>query len=257
MRSIEERNQILELHAQGKNNCQISRILNIPRCTIRDIIKNRHSEKATRMPEKFIPENFSEEQRAAYAYILGQYLGDGCIDLGPRNVYRMRIASDCKYPNIIKEIKDKMQTILPSNKPLSNVVMNNGNPSCDHVTIYSKKLKDMFPQHALGKKHDREIKLTDWQQSIVNSYSREFIRGLIHSDGCRFFVTKANQYWYQFTNVSLDILYIYKETLDKLNVSHRTTKRKITGKMKHHSYNVITTRKNDVQILDSFIGPKT
>ena len=44
----------------------------------------------------------------------------------------------------VNEIKDKFKTILPNNNPLSNVVMHNGNPSCDHVTVYSKKLLDMF-----------------------------------------------------------------------------------------------------------------
>lgn len=42
-----------------------------------------------------------------------------------------------------------------------------------------------FPQHGPGRKHERKIALEDWQQQIVDTYPEEFVRGLIHSDGCR------------------------------------------------------------------------
>ena len=256
MRTLEERNKVMELHAQGKNNSQISRETGIPRRTIIDIVNNKYTKVAGKVPEKFDPENLAEEQKESYAYILGQYLGDGCIDLGPRNVWRMRIASDCKYPNIIQEVKDKIKTILPNNKPLSNVVKYNGNPSCDHITVYSKKLLDMFPQHGDGKKHDRKIILTDWQKSIIDVYAKAFLRGLIHSDGSRFFVTRDQKYRYQFTNCSEDIIEIYKQYMDKLQIKHYTCKKPITGKMTRHSYNVFTSNAESVAILDSFIGAK-
>ncbi len=43
----------------------------------------------------------------------------------------------------------------------------------------------MFPQDGPGKKHERPIALEPWQQEIVDAHPWEFIRGLIHSDGCR------------------------------------------------------------------------
>jgi intein-encoded DNA endonuclease-like protein len=137
--------------------------------------------------------------------------------------------------------------------------MNNGKESCDSITIYSKKIKDMFPQHGEKEKHSRLIKLEPWQENIVDKYPKDFLRGLIHSDGCRFIpkTTQDQNARYQFTNVSTDIIQLYCSTLEKLNISYSISQKAIKGKMKHHSYNVLTQRKECVQILDTFIGPKT
>lgn len=53
------------------------------------------------------------------------------------------------------------------------------------VIAYSQHWPCLFPQHGPGKKHERTIALEPWQQEIVDTHPREFIRGLIHSDGCR------------------------------------------------------------------------
>src|SRR5687767_8220379 len=37
----------------------------------------------------------------AYTYLLGLYLGDGCISSHPRGVFRLRIVLDLRYPGII------------------------------------------------------------------------------------------------------------------------------------------------------------
>ena len=44
---------------------------------------------------------------------------------------------------------------------------------------------DALPQHGPGLKHQRAIALEDWQQRIVDGYPWAFLRGLLHSDGCR------------------------------------------------------------------------
>jgi hypothetical protein len=48
MRTLEERRIVKELHAQGKNNSEISRITGISRRTVLDIVLN----KFTKMIEK-------------------------------------------------------------------------------------------------------------------------------------------------------------------------------------------------------------
>src|ERR1700759_262280 len=53
------------------------------------------------------------------------------------------------------------------------------------VKSYSKHWPCLFPQHGPGLKHNRLIKLADWQQVIVDRYPGDFVRGLIHSDGYR------------------------------------------------------------------------
>ena len=42
-----------------------------------------------------------------------------------------------------------------------------------------------LPQHGPGRKHHRRIVLADWQREIVDRRPEPFLRGLIHSDGCR------------------------------------------------------------------------
>ncbi|WP_238997793.1 hypothetical protein [Nocardioides limicola] len=43
----------------------------------------------------------------------------------------------------------------------------------------------LFPQHGLGRKHERLIVLHEWQRKVVLGYPDRFLRGLFHSDGCR------------------------------------------------------------------------
>lgn len=54
------------------------------------------------------------------------------------------------------------------------------------VSVYSRQLLCLFPQHGPGPKHRRPIRLEPWQQKIVANEPEAFLRGLIHSDGCRF-----------------------------------------------------------------------
>ncbi|MEA3055607.1 MAG: hypothetical protein QOD30_1039, partial [Actinomycetota bacterium] len=53
-------------------------------------------------------------QPDAYAYLLGQYLGDGSIASFPRSVFRLEVASDLRYPDIIDEVCDAMVRVLPA-----------------------------------------------------------------------------------------------------------------------------------------------
>lgn len=58
----------------------------------------------------------------------------------------------------------------------------------ERVTILqscSKLWLIAFPQHGPGRKHESQIVLEPWQREIVSRYPAEFVRGLIHSDGCR------------------------------------------------------------------------
>jgi hypothetical protein len=45
----------------------------------------------------------SDVDEPAYAYLLGQYLGDGCISQARRHVFRLRIATCDDYPEIRAE----------------------------------------------------------------------------------------------------------------------------------------------------------
>ena len=185
---------------------------------------------------------------SAYSYLLGQYLGDGWVSaMGPRGVFRLRIATCDAYPDIRQRCVDAVAAVMPANKV--NIVPSIG---CSEVGSYSKHWPCLFPQHGPGRKHERPIELARWQQAIVEAYPREFIAGLIHSDGCRAInnvVTRGKAYSYPryfFSNVSYDILMLCAWAFDLIGVEWRQNR-----------WNSLSVAKRDsVALLDTFIGPK-
>src|SRR5215212_5924574 len=101
----------LALVAQGLSDGAVSRRLGVPRATIRmwrigRIPKRRHSrcDVCVGHPTKLPP--------PSYCYLLGLYLGDGCISQHPRT-YRIRIVLDAKYPDIIRACARTLEAIRP------------------------------------------------------------------------------------------------------------------------------------------------
>ena len=161
----------------------------------------------------------------SYAYLLGLYLGDGCLSEHRRGVLRLRISLDERYPGIISECVAAMRDVLPDNRA-ARPADSRGQRAVE-VSIYSKQLRCLFPQHAPGRKHERRIALADWQQDIVTRRPDLLIRGLIHSDGCRFTNTvrhgeKTYTYpRYNFSNRSDDIKRIFCDACDLLGIEWR------------------------------------
>lgn len=186
-----------------------------------------------------------------YLYLLGMYLGDGCISAHRRGVHRMRIVLDGRYPRIIDECAAAMRTVMPRNKVGRQMRTGNFATSSPHshveLSAYSKSWPCLFPQHGSGKKHERRIVLTDWQEALLDRYPQPLLRGLIQSDGCRFINTGTN--WrhprYVFSNCSDDIRRIFCRVCDRLDL-HWTTAPRV----------IYVSRVADVALLDSFVGPK-
>lgn len=121
--------------------------------------------------------------------------------------------------------------------------------NCVEVSAYWRSWPCLFPQHGPGKKHERPIVLAGWQQALAGRWPQELLRGLIHSDGCRFQNTGRGGWScprYSFTNRSADILEIFCRACEQVGV--RWT---LSG-----SDTVYVSRKADVAALDRFIGPK-
>jgi hypothetical protein len=55
-----------------------------------------------------------------------------------------------------------MAAVLPNKVGLSR------KQGCTEVSAYSKHWPCLFPQHGPGKKHERKIELTPWQQELVD-----------------------------------------------------------------------------------------
>jgi hypothetical protein len=180
---------------------------------------------------------------AQYAYLLGQYLGDGSIATFPRSVFRLEIYSDLRYAGIIDEVRDAMTRVMPP-----SLVGIREKTGCAIISSFSKHWPCLFPQHGLGPKHLRRIELDPWQRSIVESHPQEMLRGLIHSDGCRVLnVVKGTPYpRYHFTNHSDDIRSIFLWVCGLLDVECRPNNR----------YNLSIARRSSVQRVDTFVGPK-
>lgn len=251
MRSIEEVNKIRECWKQGFNQSETGRLLSIPRATIKDYF-GRFS-KGEMMETK--PSSLLEillldpAKQEAYSYLLGLYLGDGHIvktkALKNGNaVYKFRIFQDAKYRNLIQLCVDKMKAVFETQVNICKM------PGCKEICCHKNNIPEIFPQHGPGKKHLRKIVLADWQKDIVKLYPKEFIKGLIHSDGCRF-ILKQDDYEYvkyDFSNLSQDILGYYDWACSLINVN---TRRHSGGRA-----SVLRTKK-DVDIFESFIGPKS
>ena len=245
MRSAEEFNEVQRLIATGMNDCAIARKTSIPRPTIRDWrCKPPYS---LRRPGASQPcgvlHDFNALPVAQYVYLLGMYLGDGCISRD-RRVWRLRIALDTKYPAIIERCREAMGAVMSGQ--YAAVVHKPYN--CVELYLYSKHWPCLFPQHGPGKKHDRRIALEPWQQALVDQATEEFVIGLIHSDGCRVVANDrgVRSIRYHFSNRSEDIIGLFTAALDKLDIHWTRSTR----------YIVSIYRKADTARLDTFIGPK-
>jgi hypothetical protein len=164
-------------------------------------------------------------------------------------VYRLTITLDAKYPGIVSECRKAIEAVMPTGRV--GIQVRHGG-TCAWVINSSKQWPCLLPQHGRGKKHERLIELTDWQQTVVQTHARQFLRGLIHSDGCRFtntvrHGTKVYEYpRYNFTNRSDDIRRIFCDACDLLGVEWRVM----------NAWNISVARRASVARLDEFIGPK-
>ncbi|MFB4425253.1 helix-turn-helix domain-containing protein [Streptomyces sp. QL37] len=195
------------------------------------------------------------DEPAAYSYLLGLCLGDGCVSSTKRGVYSLRIACADAWPGLIEACVEAVQRTRPTNK-----VCRLQSQGCQYVTSFSKHWPCLFPQHGPGKKHDREITLELWQQQIVDAHPWDFIRGLIHSDGCRIInwttrlvrgERKRYEYpRYFFTNKSDDIRKLFGDTLTSVGVEWTTLARG------SDPYNISVARRASVALMDAHVGPK-
>jgi hypothetical protein len=250
MRRPQDVHQVQRLAAEGLNNCAIARATGIPRTTVRDWL-------AGRIPgERFggaacatcghAEHDHSRLAADEYAYLLAMYLGDGCIATTAKGVHRLRIACDMKYPGIILEVSIAMLEVMPTSRVGTQWRLGGGWGA--EVYSYSKAWVCLFPQHGPGPKHERKIALEPWQQEIVESQPEQFIRGLIHSDGCRVRnrVNGKDYTRYFFCQVSEDIKGLFCSSLDQLGIHYTRNDHK----------NVSIARRPDVARLDEFVGAK-
>lgn len=189
---------------------------------------------------------------AAYAELLGWYLGDGHISAGRRGVFNLHVYNDARYVDLNQHVADLMSTVKPGGRPHTRLV-----PGAVVTTVSWKHWPCLLPQHGPGRKHERPIILTSWQDDIVSTHPADFLRGLFHSDGSRVRnwarrtvagVPKRYEYprW-QFVNASSDIIDLCTEALDLVDVAWRRSSARV----------VSVSRRDAVARLDGLIGLKS
>jgi hypothetical protein len=253
------RRQALSILRGGARNTDVARELAVPPGTVgywkhldrasRGTCPGRHDPRCPRCHGRELDE-------AAYSYLLGQYLGDGHIShYSAHRVPNLMITCADSYPGIMDLCEEAMRAVFPD-----NAVCRVRKTGCHNVKVYSKHLHCLFPQHGPGRKHERAIVLESWQRTIVDDHPWAFVRGLIHSDGCRItnWTTrkvggeqKRYEYpRYLFTNVSDDIRTLCTDTLEALGI--RWTHCTRHGK----PYHISVARRACVALMDAHIGPK-
>ncbi|MEV4825940.1 transcriptional regulator [Micromonospora sp. NPDC049274] len=193
-----------------------------------------------------LPDVENPTDPAAYAYLLGLYLGDGHLAVSP-TVPVLRIACAAIYPHLVDACEAAMLAVLAAR------VRRIPKHGCISVESSGKHWPCLVPQHGPGKKHERPIVLTDWQRPIVEGHTEAFLRGLFHSDGCRSAnrVTVRGRHYvyprYMFVNESSDIMGLCQWSLDRLGIAWRMNRRN----------SLSVARRDAVAALDRHVGPKS
>ena len=241
----------------GLNHCQVSRRTGVPRQTVREWAHGKVPHSFQQKPVLYGRPTTNTCRRcgaerhdfgrlsSSYVYLLGLYLGDGTISRHPRDVHKLRVFLDKRYPHIVAECDAAMKAMMPMNAVNKFLTVSN----CYEVFSFSKSWPCLFPQAGPGMKHTRRIELAEWQSEWVHLVPKLFLRGLIHSDGSRFINTGRGGWRcprYAFSNASADIRQLFCAACDQLGLHWTLAPR-----------TVYVSRKADVARMDEFVGPKS
>jgi transposase-like protein len=248
VRAADDVREVIRLIVAGHSRAEVARRVGIARSTVRRWLDADPAELLASRVRMSHTEFVKRLDEPAYAYLLGQYLGDGSIDL-VRSTFRLRITCCDLYPAIIRECVEALSRVKPGGK-----VGLQKREGCTDVCSYWLHWPHLLPHGEGGPKHRRSIELSDWQRLIaIDRHPQPFLRGLIHSDGWRGEnrVRGANGHSYtytryQFSNRSDDIKRLFIEACDRLDIE--------TRRMNAVTVSVATRR--SVALLDAFVGPK-
>ena len=179
----------------------------------------------------------------SYPYLLGAYLGDGRLDDN-----RLVLTVDAAHPEVVDECWAAMQLTAPSS-PARRQATASGRAV--RVESCSRDWPTLLPRR------DPHLRVKDWQQQIVDRHPGRFLRGLIHSDGCRTinrFTTRlpsgrVREYAYPryfFSNESPDVRAMFCRTCERLDIRWTQSNRR----------NISVAHRASVARLDELVGPK-
>ncbi len=251
-RRQEEFESVMTLMEAGRGDSEIARLTGVPRATISAWRHGRgaryHHRLSAARPSWRPPDPRS------YSYLLGVYLGDGCIVTTREQAAWLVITLDAAYPGIVEETATATEACFPDT-PVRRY--SRGDGSVAAVQVNHPALPCAFPQHGAGRRHLRPIELVSWQLEVTHRFPEALLRGLIHSDGCRTvnrFKTRLPSgrlapYEYPryfFSNLSEDIRRIFCDHCDLLGIRWTQS----------NPRNISISHRKSVALLDEFIGPK-
>ena len=252
-RQASEIHAVLSLLATGASDYEIARRTGIPRSTVlnwRDgkIPGNPDSDggRCARCGGREHPHD--ELPVAPYAYLLGQYLGDGCLFQVGKAGFGLRISSDSAYPGIIGECCQAIEAVR-GRRPY---VYRYPDKRLSTITSYWEVVAvpvSSTRTRQEAEPHDRPL---PWQVRIVEADPGRFVGGLIHSDGWRGLNrvrVKGRLYAYpryQFSSRPNDIRQLFIYGCELLGVAWRPWGR----------FHVSVARRESVELLDRFVGLK-
>jgi hypothetical protein len=172
------RRHAIGLLASGVSMNSVSKELGISRAAIRDWRDNGVAAKSSSLCPRCRGRRPGDE--ASYAYLLGMYLGDGCLSPGRRDVYCLRISCDTKYPDIIEAAAAAIRSV----KTDCRVFLVSA-PGCTVVGSYWKHWICLFPQHGARSQARAPDCAGGLAAEIVQRHPGPLLRGLFHSDSCR------------------------------------------------------------------------
>jgi hypothetical protein len=202
----------------------------------------------------FVQRAWRPPDEAAYSHLLGLYLGDGHLAEFPRT-WRLVITCDAQYPALVEACR---ASVASTGLPRKVRIQPDAARRCIRVVADSKRWPEAFPQHGPGRKHERRIELADWQRDVVDRFPREFLRGLLHSDGCRtvnrFTTTlpsgRVAEYAYPrwfFSNRSADIRGLFCTYCERLGIRWTQS----------NPRNISVSHRASVARLDAFVPLKS
>jgi hypothetical protein len=252
-RTLGEYDSAMSLLVDGRSDREVACRLGIPRSTVGHWRRARKGPLHEASPDASV--DWRPLSATAYSYLLGTYLGDGHVVVASARSARLVITLDTRYPGIVDEVRAAMATTFTAARVSSFLRMGG---SCQALQICSPDVPRAFPQHGPGRKHLRLIELHGWQRRLTRSHPEQFLRGLIHSDGCRtinrFKTTlpsgRVAEYEYPryfFSNLSADIRRIFCEHCDLLGIRWTQS----------NPRNISVSHRDSVARLDECIGPKT
>jgi len=262
----EEYLNVLKLKSEGVTISEIARITNLTRSCVNNWIhrgspSNMHvmmNGHPTRLPTTIDPIEAMNiispiiddtHKYSNYSFILGLFLGDGCIYQAPRTI-QLSVVLDKKYEEMNNNIVEIMSSFFGKRPLIHDLSVQRRQKRIANAIVLkfnSINLGIIFPYLGGGRKDTRSIKLQEWQLPIINWV--ELLKGLMMSDGCYHYRASRNSYHYEFSNKSRDIIDIAATALNKLGIHHSIS---FIGSI----YRIKIDRVHDVTKLHSMIGDK-